>query len=181
MRTIRFLALVPSFVLAACSDDPITVPRLATDARATTSLGAPGLSARPISGHCELKTLSTTPAPVPPVFRQVAVGTCTLSHLGRSAVDFIQIVNFGARTQRSQKLTYTAANGDVLEASSAGTSTPTPTGVSFSATITFLGGTGRFVHATGQAHADGTANPVDGTSSYALNGSISYGDASGNP
>ena len=174
MRTIRTLALVPSLVLAACSGEPITVPRLAPDAPAATSLDAPGLSARPISGQCQLKTLSTTPAPAPPVFRQVAVGTCTLSHLGRSTVDFIQIVNFGARTQRSQKLTYTAANGDVLEASSVGTSTPTPTGVSFSSTITFNGGTGRFVNATGQAHADGTANVVAGTSRYTLDGSILY-------
>ena len=180
MRTIRTLALVPSLVLVACSGDPITVPRVAPEAPAATSLGALGLSERPISGHCELKTLSTTPAPAPPVFRQVAVGTCTLSHLGRSTVDFIQIVNFGAHTQQSQKLTYTAANGDVLEASSVGTSTTTPTGVSFSSTITFIGGTGRFVNATGQAHVDGTANPVAGTSRYTLNGAIAYVSDTGN-
>ena len=176
MRTIRTLALVPSLVLAACSTEPLTAPRLAPDAPAVVSRDELVRSARPISGHCELKTLSTTAAPLPPVFRQVAVGTCTLSHLGRSAVDFIQIVNFGAHTQQSQKLTYTAANGDVLNASSVGISTSTPTGVTFSSYITFIGGTGRFVNATGQAHVDGTANLVAGTSMYTLNGSISYGD-----
>lgn len=181
MRIIRTLALVPSLVLAACSGESITEPRFAPDATAAASRDGLGLSVRPISGQCELKTLSTTPAPAPPVFRQVAAGTCTLSHLGGSSVDFIQIVNFGAHTQQSQKLSYTAANGDVLEASSVGTSTLTSAGVSFSSTITFMGGTGRFVDATGQAHAIGTANIVAGTSRYALNGSISYSDHTAKP
>ncbi|MEP6494251.1 MAG: hypothetical protein ABJF01_16330 [bacterium] len=176
MRIIRTLAFVPSLVLAACSGESITAPRLAPDAPAAESPGALGLRARPISGHCELTTLSTTPAPAPPVFRQVAAGTCTLSHLGRSTVDFIQLVNLGANTQQSETLTYTAANGDVLEASGVGTSTPTATGVNFSSTITFIGGTGRFVNATGQAHVEGAANLVAGTSRYTLHGSISHRD-----
>jgi hypothetical protein len=124
-----------------------------------------------------LTTLVTDPYPAPPVFRQVVTGTCHLAHLGRTTVHFVQVVNFATRTQQSLELTYTAANGDVLRAASQGTSTPNATGLSFSATITFLGGTGRFANATGQAQAAGTADLAAGTSQYTLDGWIAY-DAS---
>jgi hypothetical protein len=89
-------------------------------------------------------------------------------------VQFVQVVDFATRTQQSLELTYTAANGDVLRAASAGTSLPTATGVTFSATIRFLGGTGRFTDATGEVRAEGTADLVAGTSGYTLDGWIAY-------
>jgi hypothetical protein len=181
MRSFTALVVLVSVVaLSGCSGDTPTslssVGPTATPA-AQASLAEGASESRPISGHCELTTLSTVPAPAPPVFRQTVEGTCQLSQLGRTTVHFIQIVNFGTSTQQSVELTYTAANGDVLRAASAGTSTPSAAGVSFSSTITFIGGTGRFANATGQAHAEGTADLAAGTSEYALDGRIAF-DAS---
>jgi len=182
MRTLTTLTvLVPTLVLAGCSGDVATSPRsqtLVTAPRATDASRA--LASRSISGQCRLTALATDPYPAPPVFRQVAVGACELSHLGRVTVQFTQVVNFAARTQQSLELTYTAPNGDVLRAASAGTSAPTATGVTYSATLTFLGGTGRFANASGQAHADGTADLVAGTSQYTLDGWITYDAADRN-
>ena len=175
MRTATaLLFIVPVLALAACSADAPTSVRLAPTQGAATK--AP-LASRPIQGRCALTILSTTPYPAPPVFRQVAEGTCELSHLGRTTVHFIQLVNFGNGTQHSLALSYTAANGDVLQAASVGISVPNATGVSFTSTSTFLGGTGRFANATGSARAEGSANLAKGTSQYTLDGSISY-DAS---
>ena len=172
MRTaLALLCIVPGIALAACSADAPTSVRLAPDQPTTTKAS---VASRPIKGRCSLSIVSTTPYPAPPVFRQVSEGTCELSQLGRTKVHFIQVVNFGNGTQHSLSLSYRAANGDVLQAASAGTSVPTPTGVDFSATITFLGGTGRFASATGSAHANGSANLASATSWYSLDGSISY-------
>jgi hypothetical protein len=172
MRTVTaLLFVVPGLALAACSADAPTSVRLAPDQPSTTKAS---VASRPIKGHCALTILSTTPYPAPPVFRQVSEGTCELAPLGRTTVRFIQVVNFGNGTQHSLSLSYRAANGDVLEAASVGTSVPTPTGVDFTATITFIGGTGRFASATGSAHADGSANLASATSRYTLDGWISY-------
>jgi hypothetical protein len=177
MRTaIAPLVLVTTLALAACSgDSPTTLEPSAI--RATTfsaSRATSSAAPRPIKGECALKTLSTVPYPAPPVFRQTAEGTCDLAHLGQSTVQFVQVVNFALGTQRSLSLVYTAANGDELHAASAGTSTANSTGVSFSSTIAFLGGTGRFTSATGSARAEGSANLTAGTSAYSLDGAISY-------
>jgi len=171
-------AVLMSLVVTACSGDALTSLRPTTvDATSTVAAHSSqdsGIPSRSHSmvGHCELRTLATIPSPAPPVFQQTAVGTCQLSHVGQAAVHFIQVVNFGTSTQQSRELTYTTADGDVLRAMSAGTSTRTATGVAFSSTIIFLGGTGRFAGATGQAHAQGTANLVAGTSEYSLQGWI---------
>lgn len=176
MRILATLPLLVSF-LTGCSGDSVTAPRSSTLPRATVASVAAGIVSRPMSGQCDLTTLATVPYPAPPVFRQTVTGTCQLTHLGRVGVRFVQVVNFATRTQQSLELAYIAPNGDVLNAASAGTNAPIAGGVSFSATITFAGGTGRFANATGQAQAAGTANIAAGTSEYALDGWISY-DAS---
>ena len=54
-----------------------------------------------------------------------------------------------------------------------GTSAPGEPGyLRFSATMTFVGGTGRFVHATGLARVEGTASLSTPTAAYALDGWI---------
>jgi hypothetical protein len=176
MRALMSLTvLATTLTLASCSGDTLTPPRPATlEATPTAASANRALVARPMSGQCVLTLLASVPYPAPPVFRQLATGTCELTHLGHVTVHFVQVVNFAARTQQSLELTYTAANGDVLRAASAGTSVPTATGVNFSATITFLGGTGRFTDATGEAHAEGSADLAAGTSGYALDGWITY-------
>jgi hypothetical protein len=170
-------AIVLALTLAACAGDTLTAPapgapEAALARNVATSRVTP--SSHRISGRCELTTLSTTPYPAAPVFRQIAEGKCKFSHIGRATVHFVQLVNFATGTQRSLELSYTAANGDILRAASAGTSAPSAGGVSFSATITFLGGTGRFENVTGEMHANGTATLVAGTSEYTVDGQISY-------
>lgn len=171
----RILLPVMLLALAACAGDPPTAPSPDAPALARNAPTGQSVPASvPISGRCELTTLATTPSPAPPAFQQLAVGTCDLAHLGRATVHFTQVVNFATGTQHSLELTYTAADGDTLRAASTGTSVVSAGGVRFSATITFLGGTGRFVHATGQAHADGTASLTANTSEYTLDGNIAY-------
>lgn len=154
MRASLPSALLFSLALAGCAEDAtrITGPLVPGDA-------VHGLVARPLDGGCET-TFNPPPLPLPPVHRQVDTGTCQLSHLGRVSLYGEQDINFAAGTQSGVR-TFTAANGDVLYAVNAGTSAPGGPGlVNFSTTLTFTGGTGRFEHATGQAHATGTANLI---------------------
>ena len=71
-------------------------------------------------------------------------------------------------------MTFTAANGDLLRATNVGTSTPSRPGVAFQGTTTFIGGTGRFANASGQARAAGTANFLTNTAEFTLDGWIAY-------
>jgi hypothetical protein len=72
---------------------------------------------------------------------------------------------------------YTAANGDKLFSTFLGSGVPTSTGVSFSGTETYDGGTGRFADATGSATLVGSAeftSPSAGVGQYSVEGTISY-------
>ena len=117
------------------------------------------------------------PLPLPPVHRQIDTGTCWFSHLGRTTLYGVQDIVFASGTQSGER-TFTAANGDVLRAVHAGTSAPSGPGlISFVTTITFVGGTGRFAHATGQMTGAGTANLLTRTTVVTNEGWIAY-DAS---
>lgn len=175
MRASTAPATLLVLALAACAGDasPITAPDAPTLARASArSTAAP---ARPIRGSCEL-TVSPLPSS-PPIIRQTDTGTCQLSHLGRTAYAGVLELNLATGTQRGER-TLTAANGDVLRVVAVGTSTPSGPGlVSFVATLTFVGGTGRFANATGQARGEGTANLAIRRTSVTIDGWIAY-DAS---
>lgn len=147
---------------------------------ATTSVApkTPALSrvkdqARPISGSCET-TFAPPTLPPPPVIRQVDEGVCTLSHLGRTALHSVEEIDVVGGTQRSIEFTLIAANGDILRVMTAGTNTPNGPGVRFSATMTFVGGTGRFANATGQAQVEGAASFITNTASFTVDGWIAY-------
>lgn len=157
--------------LAACSQDAtVTAPDPALVADASAAAAAPS---RPISGHCEL-TFNPPPFPLPPVHVQEDVGTCQFSHLGRTRLAGVQEIDFAAGTQTGTR-TFTAANGDELYATSAGTSAPAGPGrVAFQAVLTFTGGTGRFVGATGQLLAQGVADLPTRTTRVRMEGEISY-------
>lgn len=174
MRSFTFPAVLLTIATAGCA------PELPT---AATLPGAPALAraasqapaARPISGHCDL-IVSPLPS-APPLLRQTDTGTCQLSHLGRTTYEGVLELNLATGTQRGER-TLTAANGDVLRLVSVGTSAPSGPGlVSFVATFTFVGGTGRFANATGQARGEGTANVAARTTALTLDGWIAY-DAS---
>ena len=154
--------------LAGCSPDNGTVA--APDG---VALARTANESIPISGACETAFVPPT-FPPPPVIRQVDQGICHLSHLGRTALYSVQDIDLATGTQTSIELTYTAANGDILRAVNTGTNVPNGPGVRFSATTTFVGGTGRFANATGQARIEGTASFLTNTASYTVDGWIVY-------
>jgi hypothetical protein len=173
----RLLSIIPLLVACVGCDDrapAVAGPDASTPARANASARVPG--AVPIEGRCEL-TFNAPPLPLPPVHHQIDTGTCWFSHLGRTALYGEQDIVFAAGTQSGTR-TFTAANGDVLYATHAGTSAPIGPGlVSFVTTITIVGGTGRFANATGQMTGAGTANLITRTTVVTNEGWIVY-DAS---
>jgi hypothetical protein len=149
-------------LLSACADPP-TAPPTPQFAMAAT----------PFRGGCEL--VIQPPEPISPgVVRQIDVGDCRISHLGRATFISDKIINFVASTQTIQG-TYIAANGDLLYANGAGTSQMVAPGrVAFQGTVTFEGGTGRFANAYGTASITGEADLVNARSSFTTTGMISY-------
>lgn len=175
MRTIIALPVVLSLSLTACGGG--SPPTAVVDASAAREAQRhPASQVRPITGRCVL-TFTPPPLPLPPQFRQVDTGTCQLSHLGRTAFEGVQVIDFAAGSQRGER-TLTAANGDVLRSVHVGTSQPSGPGlISFVASMTIVGGTGRFANATGQVRGVGTANLATRTTEVELDGWIAY-DAS---
>ncbi len=159
-------ALLTAVAVAGCDDSPTALP----------SADAPAVFAaaplRPIQGDCHL-TFEVLEVNFP-VLRQRDYGTCQLSHLGRTGFDGILEINLLLGMQTGTR-TFTAANGDELYATVAGTSAPIGPGlIGFSATFTFTGGTGRFANASGSAQGEGVANQVTQTTMVRLEGSIGY-------
>jgi hypothetical protein len=172
MRILAAPSLLLTLAAAGCAHEvstaaPVDAPTLARVAA--------GSASRPLTGQCET-SFTPPPVPLPPVLRQVDTGTCQLSHLGRATIRSVQDIQFATGTQVSVELTYTAANGDVLRATNVGTSAPSGPGVRFQGTTIFVGGTGRFVNATGEARIAGTANFLTNTATFAIvDGWIAYG------
>ena len=161
-----------SIGLVACGadDQPTAIVTL------KPSLERAAKDARPFSGRCETSFAPLT-FPPPPVIRQVDEGECLLSQLGRTSAHIVQDIDIAAGTQQSVEITLTAANGDILHASTTGTNTPNGSGVAFQATMTLMGGTGRFANATGRATVVGSANFQTNTASFVLDGVIAYGES----
>lgn len=172
MRAHTTPALLFAFALAGCAADAsiATAPsaRSASLSRASSQAPAP----RPIAGRCEL-TVAPLPSS-PPLIRQTDTGTCQFSHLGRTQLEGVLEIDLATGTQRGER-TLTAANGDELYMVVVGTSAPSGPGlVSFQATYTLLGGTGRFANATGQGRGEGTANLVTRRTWSTFDGWIVY-------
>lgn len=169
MRTRPAAPVLVLLALAACSGDeatgtPETRPALARSGAAPV---------RPLAGECE-----TVLAPAgfirPGVVRQVDTGVCHLSHLGRTTLYSVKVIDLVAGTQTTEA-TFTAANGDVLRATGSGTNTITGPGrAAYTATLVFAGGSGRFANATGEARVNGEADLVARTSALTLEGEIAY-------
>ena len=170
MRASTASLLLLAFTLAGCGSSGSTMPSAATASFART--GGQVSAPRPIVGRCEL-TVAPLPS-APPLIRQTDTGTCQLSHLGRTKYVGVLELDLAARTQRGER-TLTAANGDELRFVTVGTSAPSGPGlVSFTATFTIVGGTGRFANATGQGRAEGTANLITSKTSVVLDGWVEY-------
>ena len=173
LATATFLITLTG-VLAGCAGDAAsTAPSDADLVRAAPS------QPTPLTGRCET-SFAPPPYPLPPVLRQVDEGTCQLSHLGRAAMYLVQDIHFATGTQVSVEFTFTAPNGDVLRATNVGTSAPSGSGVQFQGTTTFVGGTGRFANATGEARLEGTANCLTNTATLSVvDGWIAYDASAG--
>lgn len=99
----------------------------------------------------------------------------TASHLGHVTGDFehCSLVDFqtGASTLADGIAILTAANGDELWATYR--SVDVPLG-SFDEALTFVGGTGRFTNAVGEALADAQCDRATGMCTYEARGAIGY-------
>jgi hypothetical protein len=179
MRASVTATLMFALVLVGCNGDGVLITGPAARLPSIAIPDTPAFDRdgsgreRPLEGRCA--TVFEPPTlPPPPVVRQVDNGNCQLSHLGQTALQEVENINFAAGTQTGE-LTFTAANGDILRAVNAGTSALSGPGrISFSATLTIVGGTGRFANATGQAHEVGVADLTTNTASFTLVGWIAY-------
>ena len=150
-------------VLAGCSMDS------STDALSPHY----DMVATPFGGRCELAIGPAQPIG-PGVIRQVDIGECIVSRLGKSTFISDRVVNVVAGTQTVQN-TLIAANGDNLYANGSGTNQLVAPGrVAFRADVTFQGGTGRFANASGGATIVGEANFAIGSSEFTITGTIAY-------
>lgn len=177
MRTLLPLTILLAVVLGGCEKPaPLAIDHAFSDNALSATVIA-GAVARPFRGRCQT-TFNPPPLPLPPVHQQIDTGTCLLTHLGRASIHGQQEIDFAAGTQSGSR-TITAANGDVLLVKNVGTSQPAGPGlVRFSAIMTFVGGTGRFADASGEARAEGTANLITRTTAIdIMEGWIAY-DAS---
>ena len=161
-------------LLAACTGETTTTPSPGL----ITIAASHAQAEKPIRGSCQTR-FDPPPFPLPAVHRQTDVGTCKLSQLGAADFYAVQDIEFATGTQRSVVVRITAANGDVLLASSVGSSTASGPVVQFSATLSFEGGTGRFANATGQATIAGRADLLTNTAQLDItDGWLNYDAAS---
>jgi acyl-coenzyme A thioesterase PaaI-like protein len=179
MRRFHFAGAALAMILpAACTSQLPTVP----DESALVSPAAEQIvmqashqasPARPIRGTCELAIQPAEPVS-PGVIRQRDVGTCQISHLGRSTMVSDKIINLGAGTQ-SADVALTAANGDMLHASGSGTNTMVAPGkFAFRVELTITGGTGRFSDASGMIVSEGVAELATTRAQVTMAGIIRY-------
>jgi hypothetical protein len=189
MRVFTAATLLLTLSVIGCAGGPTAptaAPALAAAISAGTPAAEPAAAARgaahtpvtqtPIKGSCEIRTVQVQ-VTTPPILRMVTTGTCHYSHLGRTQVDAVQLLNPVLGTSEAD-VTYTAANGDILRATNSGRFTPgsSPT-VSTTGVTTIIGGTGRFAGATGRMDVEGTVNSATGIAVFSYDGWIVY-DAS---
>lgn len=164
--TLSFLALI----LAGCSGD--TIAASADQALKPGGLALSSVVMRPWKGECDVDAVFTSETTL------LITGTCNIAHLGRTTVIAEQTIQPGeSGIAYSNTATYRAPNGDELRTTDVGIATPTADGLSLSGVETAVGGTGRFVNASGTATLEGAVRftgPSSTTGSYELNGHLEY-------
>ena len=150
----------------------------------TLSVATMGFAAdpeRPYRGSCSTVITPLTPPGVFPQELRIDYD-CTLTHLGRTTAIAMQKVTPISQSDAIvtalivNETTYTAANGDKLHASFAGSALiNVETGqVRFIGTETFKGGRGRFADATGSADLEGTASIFTNVGFFTTKGRLAY-------
>ena len=173
MRTPTTSIALLVFLLAACGGNSVAP----TSSDASLDRGGDPHFPRVLSniaGTCS-GTFIGPPVPPPPTFSQTDTGICNIRHLGRTTLYGEQVINFAAGTQSGWR-TLTAANGDELHVQHSGTSGMIAPGVvRFQATMTIVGGTGRFANATGEMKAEGVATLATSSTEVSItSGTITY-------
>ena len=145
MRPIMFAAAVLAVV--ACSDQGSSGPTSPTSAAlAASRTQAQGSAQLPLHG-----SLTTTDqgVVVPPNLLVQGTGEGYATQLGRFTATYSAVAGLGTSTATGD-YSFTAANGDQLFATFIGSAVDIAPGVmSFTEIATIVGGTGRFVAATG--------------------------------
>jgi hypothetical protein len=180
MRVSTVPAALLVLALAGCSGSaptaPTAFPAATTSAVQTVETGPAAHESaqpRPIQGECEAGN-AEPPVVAFPLMSFVAVGTCQFSHLGQATLRTVGERNLLTGVQVAEA-TLTAANGEQLHLTSAGTGVPTgPTTISFTGTATIIGGTGRFASSTGEMAVEGTSDSTTGVTQLSYDGWITY-------
>lgn len=121
-------------------------------------------------------TFTTTPIDATNVLTDdVAVGRAT--HLGRYTLHASEEINLATLAVTNGRFTLTAADGDTLSGSYAGTAAATsdPLVITYHVDGPVTGGTGRFAGAHGRITFDGIANLGNGTLSDRVTGWVTRG------
>jgi hypothetical protein len=145
----------------------------------------PNGTERPFRGSCDTAITPLTAPGVIPIVLAIDV-VCRLSHLGLAVggTDRELVVPVGPPTSEGilpihisiERITYAAANGDELWSTFAGPGElDLQSGTArFEGVETFVGGTGRFAGASGQARTTGEGSLATNTGSLATSGKIRY-------
>lgn len=108
-----------------------------------------------------------------PTENVVLEGTGNATHLGRFTVEAHLVINLGDGSGGGTEV-FTAANGDIVNATGTGQATPAAPGfVTIVESLTITGGTGRFANATGSYTLTRLLNISTGVSTGSFDGTIS--------
>lgn len=169
MRSRSAAAILFAIALAGCTDDSTpTSPVLLAPASSRNA------NADFKSTHIEgvlSATESGTPQPGTPIVVRHLVGEGNASHLGHFTVSGVFTLNL-ATASGSGVATYTAANGDVLTASTTGQAVVAQGIAVVTETVTITGGTGRFEGATGTMTVVRRIVQATGASTGTIDGTI---------
>ena len=166
---LAFAASLIVLTLIGCSDDGLSG---SAESITSPSLSKAIPSDRPWSGECDVAAVFTSATEL------LIRGTCELAHLGRTTMFAVQTIDpTSIPIAYTNATTYTAANGDELRTTDIGTATPNTDGLTLSGAVTVIGGTGRFVNASGDASLSGAVRftgPASTAGKYSLTGRVTY-------
>jgi hypothetical protein len=197
MRVMCGLILSANLAVIGCSERT-TVQPTAVSSRESLREHETTTIERPLQGECqttfsaiETPSAGTCPVfePVPSAFISIS-GDCVLTHLGRSTTNATQQLIFALDPNGQPILVggqplvtrlvncgvFVAANGDQLRHTAAAVVQPAASlgTVSFQGSVSFTGGTGRFVSSTGTADLTGGASLTASTGHFSLDGTLAY-------
>ncbi len=179
-KVVLLCVFVSMYFLSSCKKEIASVQEKETASAQENGTFAVSAKLNAVTKMVPIKATYTTTNEIlnpPPFLKQRITGIGHSSHLGKSTFEAISTVNLTTRPpfKLGGTATFYAANGDAFYTVFTGTSTPNGDGTS-SVVInhTIAGGTGRFIHATGNFTAIAIADPSKPTGFVTSEGYISY-------